>query len=117
MLKNKGFTFVSVLVVFLLLAGTTHNLFFVIKNFKEQENILDENVEIFYNCNFLSKDSFFVEENYTQINKNGILYIVEKTNEDENLLKTTVSAYLDNILKKKICRYKYCSPEVLDEKK
>lgn len=109
MLKNRGFTFISVLIIFFLLAGTTWNLFFVIKNFKEQEKILEENVEIFYRCNFLSKESFFQEENYKEIYVDDVLYIVEK-NEEELLVKTTVSAYQGRDLRKKIFRYKYLYP-------
>lgn len=114
MLKNKGFTYISVLVVFLLLTGTTYNLFYIIKNFKEQGKILDRNIEIFYNCNSLSKDSFPQREDYWEIIKNEILYVVERETE-EDLVKTKVSAYQENILKKRISRYKYYSPEVLDE--
>ena len=114
MLKNKGFTYISVLIVFLLLVGTTYNLFFLIKNFIGQEKILDKNIEIFYNCNSLSKDTFSREEPYREFIKDGVLYIVEREKE-EYLLKTTVSAYQEDSLKKKIYRYEYYPQEVLDE--
>lgn len=110
MSENKGYTYVSVLVVFLLLAGTTWNLFFIIKNFKEQNIILEKNIEITNRCISLSKEYLYREENYTSFYTDSIQYIIwhEKNG---SLKKVSVWAYKDGTLKEKVINFKYIQLE------
>lgn len=104
----------SVLVVFLLLIGTTWNLYFFISNYKNQREIFDRNTEIFNNCLLISKENCFKYDSLGSIYINDVLYTISK-DEHDSLLKVTVSAYENTILKEKISRYKYVNQGVLDE--
>lgn len=114
MFENKGYTYVSVLVIFLLLSGTTWNMFFLIKNFKEQNKVMESNSEITKNCISLSKEYVYKEENNSSFYEDNILYIIRKESY-ESLAKVTVSAYKDSIMREKVINYKYLQMEVENE--
>jgi len=112
--KNKGYTYVSVLIIFLLLSGTTFNLFFLITNFKEQSKVLQRNTEITNQCISLCREYVYKEDNYKSFYKGDVLYTIWKEN-NESLLKITVSAYKKSILRERVVNYKYIQVEAGSE--
>ncbi len=114
MLDKKGFTYISVLLIFLLMAGTTGTLFFGIKNLKEQEKIIDKKIEVFNNSQRLSEEGIYQSESFRNIYKDQVLYVISKEKND-NLIEIKVSAFEDGLLIDEVSKYKYLNPEVLDE--
>ncbi len=90
-LNKKGLTYISVLAVFLLLAVSSWNLFYFIRNYNLQLKYLTENRLIFYKCQNLAKEAIFFPEGRQQVTLEEVSYQIE-TKREGQLVKVLVLA-------------------------
>lgn len=98
MIENrKGLSYISVLAVFLLLAFTSWNLFFCLKNYNLQSQMIKEKREIFYKCQQLANEAIFFPQANRNIHAEGVLYQISRSQEG-TLVKARVLASRDGNL-------------------
>ena len=106
MLNKKGFTYISLLILFFMLSGTIWNMFYFIKNYNDQRKILAENQDIFYFSNYFSKESLFREELFREEIINDVVYKIWRDKEG-SLVKTIVHAEKAGITAMRTERHKF----------